>query len=114
VRIVAIRAGAEIPDEARATLNRLARGEGWTNMLARYAVGELTAEALIAAASSVGERCEAEFYVGTSGMVESPEAAAAHFRAALASRMTGFFEYQMAQTFLASAPAPSAPETTTP
>jgi tetratricopeptide (TPR) repeat protein len=114
VRIVAIRAGAETPDEARATLNRLARGEGWTNMLARYAVGELTAEALIAAASNVGERCEAEFYVGTSGMVESPEAAAAHFRAALASRMTGFFEYQMAQTFLASAPAASSTETTTP
>lgn len=101
VRIVALRAGAPVPDEAHATLHRLARGEGWTNMLARWAVGDLPAAELLAAASGVGERCEAEFYIGASVLTESPEVAAAHFRAALASRMTGFFEYQMAQTFLA-------------
>lgn len=114
VRIVSERSGAALPDEPHATLHRLANGEGWTNLLARWAVGRMTDTELLAAAATEGQRCEAEFYIGASTMDESPEAAATHFRAALASRMTGFFEYQMAQTFLARLDTPTPRATAAP
>jgi tetratricopeptide (TPR) repeat protein len=76
-------------------------GSGWDLQLARHARGETTFEDLLARAGDRGERAEAYFYEGLRlYRTGSPAKGKRLLERVLDTQMMGFFEYDMAQTYL--------------
>ena len=76
-------------------------GRRWYHTLAAWRSGKLDDAALIKAADTAGERCEAYFYLGLRAAAKGDEdSAVERFRLTLATDMLGFFEYEMARALL--------------
>src|SRR3954470_23738919 len=90
------------------------RGAAWYHLLARYAVGQMTYEQMLAAADTSGKRAEIYFYEGMRrlGAGKSDDA---HdlWQKVIDTRMFSFFEFEMASRYLrVGAPTtPTAPST---
>lgn len=79
-----------------------ARGDGWGRRLARHARGELSYAELLDGAEGQGERAEAFFYEGVRRWRAGDRTAAKKLLAQVVeSNLMGFFEYDMAQAYLA-------------
>jgi tetratricopeptide (TPR) repeat protein len=77
------------------------KGSGWDLELARHARGETTFDDLLARAGDRGERAEAYFYEGLRlYRTGSPSKGKRLLEQVLDTQMMGFFEYDMAQTYL--------------
>jgi len=77
---------------------------GWPGKLAAFAAGRLSAEALVEAARTRGERTEAIFYTALARGGDPRPA----LRKVLGSGLLGFFEYDMARRLLHAAGPPTA------
>jgi tetratricopeptide (TPR) repeat protein len=98
---VAARARTPAAAELDRLFEDLARADGWAGRLAAFGHGDLSYEALVAAASDRGEQAEAHFYEGLRRLEASDRAGAtARFRDVLGTGMVAFFEYAMAQELL--------------
>lgn len=105
VQAVAARASQPPSPEVSRTLSEQAGQPGWHGRLAAFAAGTIEYEALLGAAESRGQRCEAHFYAGARKLAQGDRAGArADFRAAIETGMVGYFEYAMAQELLATLP----------
>jgi tetratricopeptide (TPR) repeat protein len=97
--VVAIgaRAGEDPGTEAKAVLRSHASGDEWWARLARFGLGELGYNELLANAESLGQRTEAHFYQGTALLGTGDQAGAQRqFRMVLESNMVNFYEFIMA------------------
>ena len=78
------------------------KGDGWGRKLARHAQGELTYDELLDGARDQGERAEAFFYEGVRRWRAGDRAAGKKLLARVVeTNLMGFFEYDMAQAYLA-------------
>lgn len=111
VQAIAARASAEPESDVVALFADASNGDSWSARLASFGRGQLDYDALLGAASSRGERAEAQFYQGArllgSGDVEG---ARALFRQVLETGMVSYYEYVMAQELLRTLPAGAAAE----
>jgi len=91
------------------------RGAAWYRLLARYAVGQMTYEQMLAVADTTGKRAEIYFYEGMRRLGDG-KADDAHelWQKVVETKMFSFFEFDMASRYLrVGAPTtPSAPATT--
>jgi tetratricopeptide (TPR) repeat protein len=94
---IAARSGGDAGSEAVAVLRAHATGEEWWAKLARFGLGDLRYGELLADATNIGQRTEAQFYQGTA-LLGSGDAAGAQrqFRLVLDSNMVNFYEFIMA------------------
>jgi tetratricopeptide (TPR) repeat protein len=101
VQAVTLRAGQPTPADLTGKLERLGKSDAWWGHLAQLGAGKVTHAQLQALAKNAGERTEADFYeaIRLLGLRSLPEARALLSRV-LASRMVGFYEFQMAQELL--------------
>ena len=84
------------------------KGDGWDLELARHARGETSFDDLLARAGDRGERAEAYFYEGLRQYRNGqPSKGKRLLEQVLESQMMGFFEYDMAQTYLDWGEVPS-------
>ena len=111
--IAGSRAGTADADGFRAQATRprpgfpLIEPRPWPDTLLRLFLGDITPDALAAAAATEGQRCEAAFYAGEWHVVQGrPAAARASFTAAAASCPHSFVEYPAAIAELARLPDP--------
>jgi tetratricopeptide (TPR) repeat protein len=92
------------------------RGATWYHLLARYAVGQMTYEQMLAAADTSGKRAEIYFYEGMRRLGDG-KSDDAHdlWQKVIDTRMFSFFEFEMASRYLrVGAPTtPTAPATRT-
>ena len=79
----------------------------WYDVLARYAVGEASLEALEALATTRGRRAELWYYTATLGRDGDAATRRQLLREVVASDMVLFFEYEMAKAWLAERPPAS-------
>ncbi len=87
------------------------RATAWYVLLARYATGQLTYEALAAVANTTGRKAELYFYQAMRLLGEGKEDAAhALWTQVIQTKMMSFFEFEMASRYLRTG-APSAPPT---
>jgi lipoprotein NlpI len=85
--------GKEAAGRLRADAARLDRA-AWPYPVIELYLGAQTAQAVLAAASTADERCEAQFYIGQKLLLESaPEDARAQFRIAAETCPKTFYEY---------------------
>lgn len=85
-------------------------GDKWHAVLARWAVGKLTEKELLGRADSAGRQAEANFYLAQAALRRGElPVAESLWRKVLDSNMLGFFEYDMAATYLKRHGAPVAP-----
>ncbi|MEM7158253.1 MAG: hypothetical protein AAF799_35765 [Myxococcota bacterium] len=97
---LALRQG-RTPDTVAAAFLHDYEGKGWGSMLARHARGEVDYPALLDGAGDAGQRAEAFFYEGLRRWrAGDPEGAKDLLQKVLDSGLMGFFEYDMAQTYL--------------
>lgn len=76
-------------------------GKGWDRALARHARGEMSFDDLLARAGDRGERAEAYFYEGLRQYRTGHASEGKRLlEQVLDTQMMGFFEYDMAQTYL--------------
>jgi tetratricopeptide (TPR) repeat protein len=90
------------------------RGAAWYHLLARYAVGQLSYEKMLAAADTTGKRAEIYFYEGMRRLADGKSDDAHQlWQKVIDTRMFSFFEFDMASRYLrVGAPtAPAAPLT---
>lgn len=79
-----------------------ARGDGWGRKLARHARGELSYAELLDGAEGQGERAEAFFYEGVRRWRAGDRTAGKKLLSQVVeTNLMGFFEYDMAQAYLA-------------
>lgn len=105
LRMIAGRAGLPMEPDVANMFEDLAKGDDWWASLAQFAAGELRFEALLGAATDVGERAEACFYEGARRLGEGDQAGAREmFQRVLESQMVNFYEYAMAQELMAQPP----------
>ncbi|MCA9651068.1 MAG: hypothetical protein KC501_14225, partial [Myxococcales bacterium] len=98
---LAHRQGFPVDAEAEGFLGDFA-GDGWGRKLAQHARGELDYDDLLAAAHTDGERAEAFFYEGLRRWGSGdPGSGKQLMRKVVDSELMGFFEYDMAQAYLA-------------
>lgn len=103
VRMIALRAGSEVPSEVAATLKELSVGPGWWARLARFASGDWDADTLLDAASNRGERAEASFYAAIDLLARGDaDRARKLLEAVLSTKMVSYYEYVMATEILAT------------
>ncbi len=91
------------------------RGAAWYHLLARYAVGQLTYEKMLAAADTSGKRAEIYFYEGMRRLADGKSDDAHElWQKVIDTRMFSFFEFDMASRYLRfGAPtSPAAPSST--
>jgi len=91
------------------------RGAAWYHLLARYAVGQLTYEKMLAAADTSGKRAEIYFYEGMHRLADGKSDDAHElWQKVIDTKMFSFFEFDMASRYLRfGAPtSPAAPTTT--
>ncbi len=94
---IASRAGEDPGPEAKAVLRTHATGDEWWARLAKFGVGELGFDELLANAESIGQRTEAHFYQGAALLGSGDRAGAdRQFRLVLDSNMVNFYEFIMA------------------
>jgi tetratricopeptide (TPR) repeat protein len=104
-----VRAGQVVDPLALAFLQSVQSGK-WPAELARWAVGQLTDTELAAHADTPGRLAEAHFYLAMARLRAGDlPGAEALWRKVLGSNMMGFFEYEMASSFLKRHGAPTAP-----
>ena len=85
------------------------RGAAWYHLLARYAVGQLTYEQMLAAADTTGKRAEIYFYEGMRRLGDGKSDDAHElWQKVIETRMFSFFEFDMASRYLRVG-APTAP-----
>ena len=91
------------------------RGAAWYHLLARYAVGQLTYEKMLAAADTSGKRAEIYFYEGMRRLADGKSDDAHElWQKVIETRMFSFFEFDMASRYLRfGAPTSPAPPSTT-
>jgi tetratricopeptide (TPR) repeat protein len=90
------------------------RGAAWYGLLAKFAVGQLSYEQMLAAADTSGKRAEIYFYQGMRRLGDGKSDDAHQlWQKVIDTRMFSFFEFDMASHYLrVGAPtAPSAPTT---
>lgn len=98
------------PDTEALAFLRGYEGDSWGNKLAQHARGDLSFEDLIGDAADKGERAEAFFYEGLKTWRGGNATRARELlNNVVATEMMGFFEYDMAQAFLARGGLPKAP-----
>lgn len=104
-----VRAG-QVPDPlAMAFLQSVPSGK-WPADLARWAVGQLTEGELVQRADTPGRLAEANFYLAMAHLRAADRPGAeALWRKVVDSNMMGFFEYEMASSFLKRRAAPTSP-----
>jgi tetratricopeptide (TPR) repeat protein len=114
VTAVSARAGAPVDPAVTRQLAHIAKADAWWAQLVQLSLGQTSHAELSARAKNAGERAEADFYeaVRLLGQKKTAEARAL-LQQVMASRMIGFYEYQMAQELLSvpearmiSTPAP--------
>lgn len=89
------------PDEQAVTYLTNYRGSSWEQQLAAHATGKLTEDELLNTAKDTGEKAEAYFYVGLAKWRQGQAAdAKALMQKVLGTKMMGFFEYEMARSYL--------------
>jgi hypothetical protein len=92
-------------------LGNLAAGKKWYQHLARFKLGKMTWEELVAHADTRGKRAEAWFYQATALYAAGDRAGAESLlRGVVETKMLGFFEYDMARHYLVNGP-PGSPAT---
>lgn len=97
---LASRQGQEIDDRALAYLASY-EGTKWEQSLALHATGKLSPEELIGRATDTGEKAEAYFYGGLQKWRQGQsEDAKKLLKKVLSTEMMGFFEYEMARSYL--------------
>jgi hypothetical protein len=101
VKAIAARGKTQAPEDVDRLLARLARSDAWWGHLAQLGIGSVDYATLSGLAKTRGEHAEADFYegvrrLGTGDIVGVREL----LKRVLASRMVGFYEYQMAQELL--------------
>jgi tetratricopeptide (TPR) repeat protein len=85
------------------------RGAAWYHLLARYAVGQLSYEKMLAAADTTGKRAEIYFYEGMRRLADGKSDDAHQlWQKVIETRMFSFFEFDMASRYLRVG-APTAP-----
>jgi len=85
------------------------RGAGWYHLLARYAVGQLSYEQMLAGADTTGKRAEIYFYEGMRRLGDGKSDDAHQlWQKVIETRMFSFFEFDMASRYLRVG-APTAP-----
>lgn len=100
-QFVAQRAGEPAGEEIDAVLERFARHTPWYGRLAAFGAGQIDGPALVAAATTAGQRAEAHFYVGARQTAEgSATAAVGSYDAVFATGMVNYVEYQMSRSLL--------------
>ncbi len=101
VQSVSARGRQPFPDDLSGMLTRLSRSDAWWGHLAQFGLGFIDHARLSALARSRGERTEADFYEGTRRLAKGDVSGARQmFDKVIASRMVGFYEYQMAQELM--------------
>jgi len=101
-QFAAERSGAAADPEVLDVLAEFSEGEGWHARLASLGAGTATADEVLSAATSNGERCEAHFYAGARLLaVGDRDGAVRAFREVLETHMVRYYEYQMALELLA-------------
>jgi tetratricopeptide (TPR) repeat protein len=77
------------------------RGAAWYHLLARYAVGQMTYQQMLAAADTSGKRAEIYFYEGMRRLGDG-KSDDAHdlWQKVIETRMFSFFEFEMASRYL--------------
>lgn len=86
------------------------QGTKWHADLARWSSGKLTDPELLQLADTSGRQAEANFYIGMARLRAGDKAQAeAQWRKVVASRMLGYFEYEMATQYLRLGKAPVTP-----
>lgn len=94
----------------RGLLGSASPGGRWHTELARWATGGLNDAELLKRADTAGKVAEANFYVSMARLRAGDRAQAeALWRKVLASNMVGFFEFEMAGSYLARHGAPTSP-----
>jgi tetratricopeptide (TPR) repeat protein len=89
------------------------RGAAWSRMLGRYAVGLVSYDQLLAAATTPGKRAEAYFYESMHRLGDGkPDDAHQLWQKVVETKMFSFFEFEMASRYLRTG-APSAQPTST-
>jgi tetratricopeptide (TPR) repeat protein len=97
---LARRCGIE-PDPGVVAFLQAYRGDAWPRRLADHALGALPYASLLAAAATNGERTEARFYESLRRWdAGDSDGGRALLREVVASDLMGFFEYEMAQSYL--------------
>jgi tetratricopeptide (TPR) repeat protein len=97
---MALRRG-EAPDPEAADFLRDYDGDRWGKLLAKHARGKLGYETLLEKAHGPGEQAEAHFYEGLKRWREGDAGSGKKLmRLVLQSEMMGFFEFDMAQSYL--------------
>src|SRR5262249_51874958 len=92
--LAAARAGS-VHGDARLARRISAGSDGWPAPVIELFVGRRTAEATVAAASTPGQRCEAQFYVGEWKLLRGDKAdAQAAWQAAAEGCPKSFIEYK--------------------
>jgi lipoprotein NlpI len=100
-KLIAARAGKPADDEVSIVLNQYKRAADWHGQLARFGVGEMTYEQLLAAADGPGQQTEAHFYAAAGAMARNDAATAARLLdLAVKLRMVNYYEFTMAQDLL--------------
>lgn len=98
---LARRQGHPVESDAEAFVRGF-ESKSWAGRLAAHARGELAFDALVAAATDRGERAEACFYEALAVWNRGDtDGAKALLRKVIDTGMMGFFEYDMAQAYLA-------------
>jgi lipoprotein NlpI len=88
---------------------RPARAAAWYLKLARYALGKISYDQLLAAAMTTGQKAEVRFYEAMHRLQRGQNAEANQlWKEVLDSKMVSFFEYEMASRYLRVG-APSRP-----
>ncbi len=104
VRAIEARAGKSLASDIDGVLGSLVGESEWWAQLARFALGELDYEQLLARASGVGERAEAHFYQAMRLLAKGDTSGARGLLGrVLETRMVNFYEFVMAQELLREA-----------
>ena len=104
LRAIEARAGESLASDIDGVLGSLDGGSEWWAQLARFALGEIDYQQLLARASGVGERAEAHFYQAMHLLAGGDSAAARGLlHRVLETRMVNFYEFVMAQELLREA-----------
>ncbi len=97
---LAQRQGQQVDEQALTYLSNY-RGSSWEQKLALHATGKMTEDELITRARDAGEKAEAYFYVGLAKWRKGQTSdAKLLLQKVIGTKMMGFFEYEMARSYL--------------
>ncbi|MCB9657837.1 MAG: tetratricopeptide repeat protein [Sandaracinaceae bacterium] len=106
-QFVVRRAGEADGEEIDAVLTRFARHSPWYGRLAAFGAGQMDGAALVAAASTPGQRAEAHFYAATRAATTGDrDGARREYEAVFATGMVNYVEYQMGRSLVGALGTP--------